>query len=291
MPRALEQAALRYRSPEPGLKGRIENAVGNAEGFRGVRRRLFSRLPFPVLESDVRDVVYANWIVETVALADRIPPGVKVREVGGRTILTMLAYAHGHFGPSTAGPLRRLFPSPLQANWRLYVEEIDGAQPAAPTVLFLANVFDSLLYALGTRLFSDVMLSQRAARFTHCVTAESWSTAAVGSAAAAPSWRLSGRAGREWHLSDGFEAFFGDIGVAREALCLQDAAIAPVHGEAALAWSSIDLPIDVASVRPLEVEDYAPCDMLRRWGAEATPWCFHVPAVGFRVLSERLLTR
>lgn len=280
----------RYRSPAAGLAGRAEDALANAEAFRRTRRAVFSRLPFPVLESDVRDVVYASWIVETAALADRIPPGVKVREVDGRTVLTLLAYDHGHFGPADMEPVRRLFPSPRQANWRLYVEEIDGAAPAVPTVLFLANVFDSLLYAVGTRLFSDVMLSQRAASFEHGVTEAGWATSARCSPGT-PSWRLGGRSGGSARLPEEFAPFFGTFDAALQDLCLQDAAIAPVVNETALAWSGIDLPIATASIRPLIVEDYRPCDLLRQWGAEASPFCFHVPAVRFRVLGESLLAR
>lgn len=281
----------RYVSLRGDVRGRIEDALANAEGLRALRRRTVSRLPFPALISDVREVLYANWVVDTRALADRIPPGVRVREVGGRTILTLLAYRHGHFGPARLGRARHLFASPLQANWRLYVEAIEGAAPGANTVLFLANIFASLPHALGTRVMSDVMLSQRARAFEHRVDVTGWATGADG-AADAPWWHLSGTMADGGSLPPAFEPFFSSHGHAVQVLCLQDAAIAPVAGATgALAVSRIDLPIAVDTVRPLAVERYVPGALLRDWGATGEPLCFRVPSVRFRVLSEGLLAR
>ena len=95
-----------------------------------------------------------------------VPPRMTLATREVRVLLTVLSYRHGHFGPALAGPLRRLFPSPLQSNWRLYVDALDGAPLPAPTVFFLANVFDGALYALGTRLFSDALPSHLARRFS-----------------------------------------------------------------------------------------------------------------------------
>lgn len=139
---------LRYTAPGSGFTARWQNHLANAVTLKRLRRTTFGRLPFPVLESDVRDVVYANWIVPTAAVAHHVPSGVSIVEADGMTILTVLTYRHGHFGPKLAGLLRRWFPSPLQSNWRLYVRSIDGQLPPVPTVLFLANIFDTAMHAL-----------------------------------------------------------------------------------------------------------------------------------------------
>jgi uncharacterized protein YqjF (DUF2071 family) len=165
-----------FVSPRKGFLGWLQNSLANMQLPKQVRRTISARLPFPTLESDVSNIVYANWNVPLAAVDHLIPPGVKVIDVDGKTILTILTYAHGHFGPSAAGPLRRLFPSPLQSNWRLYVQSVAGKKPAKPTVLFLANIFDSDLYAIGTRIFSDVMHAHRAMDFNHQRRGRSWIT-------------------------------------------------------------------------------------------------------------------
>ena len=275
-------------SPDVGIVGRVQNRLAHAAWFKRLRRRVMAHLPFPVLESDVRDVVYANWVVPLEAVAHLIPPGVDVMAVDGSTILTVLTYAHGHFGPAAAGPLRRLFPSPLQSNWRLYVSGIDGRTPSVPTVLFLANVFDSALHAVGTRMFSDVMLAHVAGQFEHRRDGDMW-TSRAGGTGSAPSWTIRARETDDMGMPAQFASFFADRTEALRRLCLQDAAIAPVEDAKALAVSEIDLPIDIASVVPLRVESFEPGSLLREMQATAAPFCFRVPALRFRVLSERLL--
>lgn len=281
---------LRFTSPHPGAFGTLQNRIANAALLRRVRRALFRRLPFLVLASDVRDIVYANWVVPTAAVARFVPPGVALVEADGHTILTILTYAHGHFGPALAGPLRRLFPSPLQSNWRLYVRAIDGRAPPVPTVLFLANMFDGALHALGTRLCSDVMLAHHAGDFVHDYAPDDWRSGAPGPGSA-PSWRLAGGRATDPALPAAFRPFFPDVQAAVAALCLQDAAIAPLTDRDALAYARIDLPIDPATATLLRVDRYRPGGLLRGIGAIDPPWCFHLPGVRFRALSETLLER
>jgi len=245
-----------------------------------------AHLPFPVLESDVRNIIYANWIVPLTTVEYLIPPGVEVVEIEGETILTVLTYSHGHFGPSIAGIFRRFFPSPLQSNWRLYVKAIAGTAPTSPTVLFLANIFDSGLYAVGTRVFSDVMLSHRAMQFEHRRTGNAWITRVSGNGSA-PSWEMRTLETVEAGLPSAFAAFFLDYTEALRSLCLQDAAIAPIPDIKKLAISEIELPIDIRSATPLLVETYSPGSLLKRLGATSRPFCFRVPNVTFRVLSEK----
>jgi hypothetical protein len=279
-----------FVSPIKGIAGRVQTWLANSRGFARLRRRIMAHLPFPVLESDVHDIVYANWVVPVRALAGVIPPGVEIVEADGSTILAVLTYAHGHFGPALAGPLRRLFPSPLQSNWRLYVRSIDGKACAVPTVLFLANIFDSALYAVGTRMFSDVMLAHHAARFEHHRTGEGSVSRASGPGSA-PAWEICGREATAVILPAAFKPFFPDHQAAVRWLCLQDAAIARVEGTNALARSDIDLPIDIASAEPLVAATGDPGPSLSALGATGASFCFRIPAVRFRVLSESLMRR
>jgi len=271
------------------LIGVIENALANSRFLSHIRRAFTSRLPFMVLASDVRDVVYANWVVPVSTVKFLVPPGVEIMEKDGNTVLTVLTYEHGHFGPAIAGVFRRLFPSPLQSNWRLYVRSIDGKDTDVPTALFVANVFNSDLYAVGTRVFSDVMLSHRAERFEHRQEGCTWSIR-IGGKGSAPSLTIKATASYAVDFPAAFGSFFNHYDDAIEMLCLQDAAIAPVIGTGAIAKADIALPIDTQTVMPLDVVAYLPGNFLEKLGAVSSPFCFRVPAVKFEALSEQILS-
>ncbi len=275
-------------SPRQGFLGRVQTRLANSRPIKRLRRAFTDRLPFLVLESDVRDIVYANWIVPVAAVRNFIPQYVEVIEKDRMTILTVLTYSHGHFGPSLAGYFRRFFASPFQSNWRLYVRSIAGVAPKRPTVLFLANIFNSDLYALGARLFSDVMLSHRAQKFEHQRIGTDWITKISGDGSA-PSMELRVTEGTDAMLPATFDAFFSDFSDALRLLCLQEAAVAPVCGEIGLAISEIELPIDIQSATPLLVDTYVAGDLLKSLGAENSPFCFRVPGVKFRAISEKLI--
>jgi hypothetical protein len=268
----------RFESPDRGPWGRFQDLLANSRGLARLRRAIFSRLPFPVLASDVRDVVYANWVVPLAAMANEIPPGVAVLERDGLTIITALTYRHGGFGPALAGPLRRLFPSPRQSNWRLYL-----ARPGI--VLFVKNIFDSALYALGTRLFSDALPSHHAARFDHASDAAGCRVD-IGGPGSAPGLTLEAVSTDVRALPTDFAPFFATWDEAVRFLCLQDTAVARIEGEPGLAHAQIDLPIDVAAVEPLTATACVPGAWLTARGVAGQPFCFRVPAVPFRVLSE-----
>lgn len=125
-----------------------------------------ARLPFLTLHSDVRDVLYVSWLVDAAAAQKLVPAGVALWQRDGKTPFTVLTYRHGHFGPALPAPLRRLLPSPLQSNWRLYLDHTPPGAPAVPCVYFLKNIMASLPHALGTRLFSDILPTHLTAGMT-----------------------------------------------------------------------------------------------------------------------------
>jgi hypothetical protein len=254
-----------YLHPYPGVFGRILEGLLNARGLARLRHAVLSRLPFPVLRSDVTDVVYVTWMVDARAAQALLPAGLRVWARDGRTPLTVLTYRHGHFGPALAGPLRRLFPSPLQSNWRLY---LDGPlPPGAPpqTVWFLENMMDSGAYVAATRLFSDIMRTHRPA--LECT--------------AAPATQPV--------LPPAFAAAFGSWNDAVAMLACQDAALGWSARLGKLVLSHIDLPIPLDGVRPLVPAGPVACSLLDALPADGAPLCFLVPRVRFRVLSETLV--
>lgn len=277
----------RFVPPRGGWLGRLQTRLGNAPGWARLRRRTLARLPFPTLMSDVTDVLYATWSVPAAAARALVPAGVELAERDGQVLLTVLSYRHGHFGPALAGPLLRLFPSPLQSNWRFYVDRLHGTAPAEPTVLFVANVFDGALYALGTRLLSDVLPSRLAGRFTLLWEGEAV-TVDIAGPGSAPTLTLTARHA-PGALPPLLAPLFEDWTAAVTARTMQEAALAAVPDIDALALARIDLPIPLAEVVPLVPVSFRPGALLIALGATEPPFCFLVPRVPFRVLSERLV--
>ena len=279
--------------PRSGFFGQLANRWVASQGFRRVRRALMSRLPFVPLHSDVRNVVYQTWWVDPARASPWVPPGVTLWQHAGRTPFTVLTYAHGHFGPAWAGPLRRVFPSPLQSNWRFYVDQLPGGRRVEqPTVLFVKNLFDHPLYAVGTRLFSDALPSHCAERFTHTAGTGPegvFNTEITAGTGSAPAFRSRCRASASRTLPpEWLDAGFAGWRDAISFLCLQDAAVALAEDVGRLAHARIALPIDVDMVEPL-VLDAVASDFLAQLGPQGTPLCFRVPTVPFKVLDERLL--
>lgn len=278
-----------YRHPYPGRAGRVLERLLNARGLARLRHAVLSHLPFPVLRSDVADVVYVTWMVDARVAGALLPAGLRVWERGGRTPFTVLTYRHGHFGPALAGPLRRLFPSPLQSNWRLY---LDGPlPPGAPphTVWFLENVMDSGAYVAATRLFSDIMRTHRPARFTHGRAGAGFATRIEPGAGSAPAFACTVAPAARPVLPPAFAAAFGTWDDAVAMLACQDAALGWSARFGKPVLSHIDLPIPLDAVRPLAPAEPVACALADTLAAAGEPLCFLVPGVPFRVLSETVL--
>jgi hypothetical protein len=276
--------------PRRSAFGRVVELLANAALLKRLRRAIFRRLPFPVLESDIVDVVYLNWLVETTRVRHLVPPGVEIWERDGQTVLSILTYRHGSFGPAMLGPLRRVFPSPLQSNWRLYVRSIHGAPPAQPTVLFLKNAINQPLYAVGARLMSDVLPTDlpRSMRLAH--RGDQYLVEIDPGRSHAPDLHLELRSVSSEASGALFARAFGDLGAATRWLFDQDAAIAPVPDMGGIALGMISIPIDPSLVVPLAADMTT---FRSRFQSPLVgndePFCFLVKRVHFRVLSERLV--
>jgi Uncharacterized conserved protein (COG2071) len=142
-----------WRHPWGGWAGRALDAVANSRFVRA----LCEWLPVPAFRSDIRDVIYCNYVVEADRLLPLVPAGLELQRLGpdGRwALFTHLTYRHGHFGPAFLGPVRRLLPSPVHTNWRIYVRD----RPSGRTgIYFVTNAIASTLHALAARLLSEGM--------------------------------------------------------------------------------------------------------------------------------------
>lgn len=279
--------ASRYLHPVAGRWGRFIEALVGSPAWRHLRRRIASRWPVPALVSDVVDVAYLSWWVDVQSLP--VPPsGYRYHAWEGRTPFTILSYRHGNFGPALAGPLRRLFPSPLQSNWRWYLQREDDPPAAMPTVLFARNVMDSLPHVVGARLFSDAMQPQFAHVMRHRRDAARVSTCIVPGDGNAPALTALLDASDRWPSGGSWPARFGGREEATRFLACQEAAVA-VAPDGAVALTAISLPVALSTVVPLTLQELH-CPMLEQMGADPEDtFCFLLPRVPFRVVSERLL--
>lgn len=144
-------AHARWRHPARGVLPRICDLAANSR----LARMACRLLPAAPMASDITDVVYANYLVPSASVERFVPSPLQLQRLGpdGRyALFTHLTYRHGNFGPLLFGPLRRLWPSPIQANWRLYVQD---PRTGRRGVLFLTTAITSTPHALATRLLAD----------------------------------------------------------------------------------------------------------------------------------------
>lgn len=284
-----------YVHPMPGFAGAVLSALANSGPLRRARRAACALLPFPRLASDIEDIVYLTWIVPVERVQALVPPGVAVIDRAGLTLFTIVSYRHRNFGPALLGPLRRLCASPLQSNWRLYVESLPAGAGAAAasvrTVLFLRNAFDNAAYALGSRVASDALPSHLPRRFTHRRTGDGYETAIEPGAGSAPALASTTVRAEAGVLPAEYARFFATWDGAVRFLCGQDAAVVAVEGTDRLAQADIALPIDPGSAIPLRSPATIGAGFLDSIGATGEPFCFAIPGARFGVLGERLLPR
>jgi len=280
----------RYAHPTPGIAAWVSERTANSQILARARRATVGRLPFPVLASDVVNVIYATWLVDANRARDAAPPGAVLWERNGLTPFTILSYRHGHFGPQAAGPLRQLFPSPLQSNWRLYLGAPLRGTRERSTVIFVKNVLDSAPYTLGTRLFSDALPSHCARTFTLSNEPAELSVAIHPGAGSAPTFSARFERNRNASLPAAFAPFALSWSQAVTELSSQDAALAYVPSIGRIALATISLPVDIDSLEPISLRQGSlHCPMLEELCALEEPLCFHLPRVHFKALSERLL--
>ncbi|HTU92819.1 MAG TPA: hypothetical protein VMF69_22245 [Gemmataceae bacterium] len=142
-----------WRHPWRGLAGRTLEMLGNSR----LLRAYCEWLPPLAFLSDITDVIYVNYLVDADRLEPFVADGLDLQRLGrgGRyALFTHLTCRHGHFGPRLLGPLRRLLPSPVHSNWRIYVVD---PHTGLRGVYFVTNAIASTPHALAARLLSEGM--------------------------------------------------------------------------------------------------------------------------------------
>lgn len=280
-PFALHGRLARWRHPARGPVARAIDAMANSR----VVGALLEPLPVVEMVSDVTDVVYVNYLVRAEQLEALVPPGLELQRLGPEgayALFTFLTYHHGHFGFALLGPLRRLFPSPVQSNWRVHVRNPATGHEG---IYFVTNAIDYTAPALGARLLTEGMPMHvlRDARVTTrddgalAITLDPGAGTApdcegVFHPSEAPVWEGA------WKLCwPDFQAFL--------AYCLpQDRAMSSQPLRRRVSRQEIHLGIDPARCVPLRGEMRSKA--AEAIAGEAVPLCFRVPGLKFRFSVE-----
>jgi Uncharacterized conserved protein (COG2071) len=270
-----------WRAPRTGIIHSAFNWMANSHFVRATA----GIFPPPALVSQIRDVVYINYLVEVSRLKQWLPDGLELQRLGPAgqwAMLTVLIYRHGHFGPRILGPFRRFALSPVQSNWRLYViDPVTGRRG----VYFITTAISSVPYALIARLVSEGMPMHlpRSAEVAHCA-AGGFRLLLDPGAGTSPNLRAELRAAESAHLPSPWSECFGGFHEMLAYCVPQDRALAPQPWYGRVARQEIELGIPLEICRRLDgrVES----DALRALVGDAEPVCFHVPEVLFRFCRE-----
>jgi len=272
-----------WKYAESGLIARILEIVANSRLIAA----FLEPLPDPAMLSDIKNVVYINYLVPADKLEKLVPQGLVLQRLGpdGRyALFTFLTYQHGHFGFRILGPLRRFMPSPVQTNWRIHVENPNTGHKG---IYFLTNAITNLFQALGARLLAEGMpmhvLRDGEVRQDEQGTLHVFLDPGDGSAPDAKA-TLAPNADLEWRGV--WKECFANY---REflAYCVpQDRALSTQPWAHEVTRHEIELGIPLEDCKPLsgQVQSRAAAAMI----GDAQPLCFHVPQVAFRFEQEAI---
>jgi hypothetical protein len=265
-----------WRHPWNGLLGRGIDLLANSRFLRA----LGEWAPPVSFVSDITDVIYCNYLVEAGRLAPLMPAGTELQRLGpdGRyALLTFLTYKHGRFGPRLLGPLRRLMPSPVHSNWRIYVRARSSGKEG---VYFFTNAIASTVHALAARLLSEGMpMHVPELAEVRAEAGGAFVVRLVSGSGSGPDVEAHLRPGPT-ELSGAWALCFGSYRDFLAYTVPQDRAISAQPWYGRLTRQEIQLGIPLETCEPLqgEVRSRAAASI----AGEAVPLCFRVARVAFR---------
>jgi hypothetical protein len=267
-----------WRHPHPRLGG-VFDVVANSRAGRA----LLERAPAVALTSDVRDVVYVNYLLPAERLQPLVPDGLELQVVGGRwAVFSHLTFRHGSFGPRLLGPGRRFCPSPVQSNWRIHVRDPRrGTLGVSFVTTAVADTTLALLCRLGSEGLPMHVPAHGAVRrdpdgTLHLLIDPGRGTApdleATLHPVAGPAWRSP------WsEVWPTFRDMLAYVVPQDRVLSTQ-----PWHGWVSRHEIQLGIPLDACEPLEGEVRSRAAAAIV----GDATPVCFRVPQVAFRFDAE-----
>ncbi|BCL25242.1 DUF2071 domain-containing protein [Streptomyces aurantiacus] len=248
-------------------------------------RTLCERIPPVAFASDMRDVVYVNYVVDARRIEPLIPPGLELQRIGeaaDQAMLTFLSYRHGHLGPASLGRWRRLLPSPLQSNWRVYVHH---RRTGALGVHFLSTAIDRTFHALGARMTAEALPMHVLGRASLLTSEDGRIDLLLGPGhGSAPDAEAHLAPLPEWPTDGPWRCAFSDYEQMLAYCVPQDRALSvqPWYGRITRQEISLGIPLDVCVALTGPVHSAAAGAIT----GDAEPFSFLVPLVKFRFENE-----
>jgi hypothetical protein len=269
-----------WRHPNRSIFGKLCDSIANSHLLRafGERLAVFSLL------SDATDVVYINFLVEASRLLPLVPRGLELQRLGPQNdyaLFTCLTYRHGHLGPSSLGPFRRLLPSPIQSNWRIYVNlpnRCDG-------IYFVSTCINSTPHALTARLLAEglPMHVSQVAKLGRAAD-DSISINLDPGAGTGPDLRATLKPSADKTLPTQWQACFTDYANFLSYCVPQDRALSCQLFYNRLTRQEISLGIPLESC--ISLTGQVSSKTLERLVGKVEPVCFLVPRVKFHLSAE-----
>ncbi|MDB4895394.1 MAG: hypothetical protein JWN15_1656, partial [Firmicutes bacterium] len=270
-----------WRHPNRRLPGRLADLLANSR----LVRAWCELLPVTPMLSDIRDVIYINYVVPAERLAALVPDGLELQRIGPdghHALLTFLTFRHGHFGPRFLGPLRRLLPSPVQTNWRIYVRDPVTGHDG---VYFVTNAIDSTVHALGARLLSEAMPMHVLKRADIRLLPDgAFQVLLDPGAGSGPAMAAQLRHGDQHPTAGPWREAFSTYTEMLTHCVPQDRALSCQPWRNRVTRQEIILEIPLDACEPLDGIVHSPA--AEAIVGDAQPFCFRVPRVSFRFERE-----
>jgi hypothetical protein len=278
-----------FRYPRKSLAGTLLNSLLNNLFFIKLKRvffYLFGKISFT---SAVTNVVYLNWLIRFEKIKHLVPPHVKLTMYGDQVLFTILTYKHGHFGPAFLKPIKKIMRSPLQSNWRFYIENNSDFGVQEPAILFIKNCIDDRSYAIGSRVCSNILLTDLPNTFEHRLEKDCYTTHIQPGLSNAPDLFVRVKFKGGTTVPENFKKLFPDTEALIRMICEQDFAVAAQPDKDVYAVAQIKLVFDPQSIQLLEVEEYK-SDWLAAVVGDSSCFAFVIPELHFTSLKETLKT-
>lgn len=286
------ESAHFLRWPNEGTFDHLQG-VANSRGVRD----LFRIIRFARLRSDIEDVVYLNWLVPTGCVQEILPEPLRCEDLDGLTAVSVLTYKHGSIGPRAFGPFRRLLPSPLQSNWRFYVEPV-GSVRSSDAIYFFRTVLSAKLHVMLARLLADGLPAHLPAVFIHGSDGRTIRTEIDAGAGSSPGLVSEVTRGEitegDPSLPPAWKDRFGTWSAAVTYLVDQNRGLQVDPDARVVRESTIEIPIALDIIRPAKITELTVSNLdepLSEIVKTGTGFAFVVPAVHFEATDERVAAR
>ena len=227
----------------------ILNFLLNNVYFIQIKEFLNSPFSKVKLKSDIKDVVYFNWMIPINKVEHLVPKGMVLEKYGNLVLLTILNYNHGNFRPNIFNSIKSFFGSPNQSNWRLYLNS-NSLDHKQPTVLFIVNIMDNLLYTIGSRIFSNILQTHYPLLFRHFKRGKEYHTKIETGISNSPSLDFKSIINDKWIIPNEFNKISKNRKELLRKICIQDFAISKLDNHK-ISLAEINLELDINDISPL----------------------------------------